>query len=124
MGNDVTIALAAEAGQLELNAFEPVIFYKLFESMECITNAMKTLTENCVKGIVANAENCEDLLMQSVGTVTAICPYIGYKKAAEIAKEALNTNTPIKELILKKGVMNESLLNEALDPLKMTEPEK
>lgn len=124
MGNDVTIALAAEAGQLELNAFEPVIFCKLFESMECLTNAIKTLTENCIKGIIANAENCEDLLMQSVGMVTAICPYIGYKKAAEIAKEALKTNTPVKEVILKKGIMDEKLLNKALAPLKMTEPSK
>ena len=124
MGNDVTIALAAEAGQLELNAFEPVIFYKLFESMVCITNAIRTLTDNCIKGIVANAENCEDLLKQSVGIVTAICPYIGYKKAAEIAKEALKKNMSVKDLILKKGLMDENLLNKALDPLKMTEPEK
>ena len=124
MGNDVTIALAAEAGQLELNAFEPVIFYKLFESMVCITNAIKTLTDNCITGIVANAENCEDLLKQSVGIVTAICPYIGYKKAAEIAKEALKKNMSVKDLILKKGLMDENLLNKALDPLKMTEPEK
>ncbi len=120
-GNDTTIAMAAEAGQLELNAFEPVIFYKLFESIICLTNAVRTLIDNCIVGIVANREHCEELVYGSVGVVTALCPYIGYKKSAELAKEALKKNVRIKDLILEYGLMDEKLLDEVLDPIAMTE---
>lgn len=120
IGNDMTIAMAAEGGQLELNAFEPVIFYKLFESLTCLSNAMKTLTKNCVVGITANKERCENLLFSSVGIVTALCPYLGYKKSAELAKEALKKNIGIKELILQHGLMDKNRLDEILDPYAMT----
>ena len=120
IGNDVTISMAAEAGQLELNAFEPVIFYKLFESIVCLKNAVKTLTENCIKGIIANKNRCSELLNNSLGMVTALCPYIGYKKSAEIAKEALKTNLTIKEVVLKHNILNEEQLNQILDPSHMT----
>jgi aspartate ammonia-lyase len=120
IGNDMTVAMAAEAGQLELNAFEPVIFYKLFESFTCLTNAVHTLTVNCVDGIVANRERCEELLHSSVGMVTALCPYIGYKKAAEIAKEALKTGVRVEDLVLSYGLMDKQSLEELLDPHKMT----
>ena len=124
IGNDVTISMASEGGQLELNAFEPVIFYKLFESLTCLTNAMDTLNKNCIKGIVANKEHCQNLLDKSVGVVTALCPYIGYKKAAEIAKESLATNIKIRDLVVKYGLLNEKELDEILDPFKMTEPKQ
>ena len=120
IGNDVTIAMAAEAGQLELNAFEPVIFYKLFESIVCLKNAVKTLTENCIKGIVANKNRCSDLLNSSLGIVTALCPYIGYKKSAEIAKEALKSNLTLKEVVLKHNILSEEQLIQILDPSHMT----
>jgi aspartate ammonia-lyase len=120
VGNDVTITLAAEAGQLELNAFEPVIFYKLFESLRCLANAIHTLTENCVKGIVANEEHCKELVARSVGIVTALCPYLGYKRSAELAKEALKRNVPIRDLILEYGIMDEAQLDQILDPYAMT----
>ena len=120
IGNDVTISMAAEAGQLELNAFEPVIFYKLFESIVCLKNAVKTLTENCIKGITANKNRCSELLNNSLGMVTALCPYIGYKKSAEIAKEALKSNLTIKEVVLKHNILNEEQLNQILDPSHMT----
>ncbi|MBO4573591.1 MAG: aspartate ammonia-lyase, partial [Clostridia bacterium] len=100
-GNDTTVAVAAEAGQLELNAFEPVIFHKLFESFICLTNAVRTLIDNCIVGITANKEHCEELVYKSVGIVTALCPYIGYKRSAELAKEALKRNVGIKDLILE-----------------------
>ena len=122
VGNDVTIAMAAEAGQLELNAFEPVIFYKLFESFKCLTNAMCTLRENCIEGIVANETRCAELLYNSVGVVTSLCPYLGYKKSAELAKEALKKNVTIKELILGYGLMDEKQVDELLNPYRMTEP--
>lgn len=120
VGNDVTIAMAAEGGQLELNAFEPVIFYKLFESLICLTNAMRTLTDNCISGIVANKERCEMLVHSSVGIVTALCPYLGYKKSAELAKEALAKDMSIRALILHYGLMDEKKLDELLDPYSMT----
>lgn len=121
-GNDTTVTLAAEAGQLELNAFEPVIFYKLFESFVCMKNAIRTLTENCVKGIVSNKQHCEQLLDESVGTVTALCPYLGYKKSAELAKEALKRNVKIKDLVIEKGLLSKETLDRVLDPYTMTEP--
>ena len=89
IGNDFTITMAAEAGQLELNAFEPVLFYNLFESIETLKNATTTLVDNCIVGITANKDRCEELLNSSIGIVTALCPYIGYKKSADIAKKAL-----------------------------------
>jgi len=122
IGNDTTITLAAEAGQLELNAFEPVIFYKLFESLTCMKNAVNTLTENCVKGIISNKKHCEDLLDESVGTVTALCPYLGYKVSAELAKEALKRNVRIKDLVIEKGLLSKETLDKVLDPFTMTEP--
>lgn len=120
IGNDMTIAMAAEGGQLELNAFEPVIFYKLFESLTCLANAVHTLTVNCIVGITANREHCEDLVYNSVGVVTALCPYLGYKKSAELAKEALKKNVRIKDLILQYGLMEKEELDKILDPYAMT----
>lgn len=124
IGNDATITFAAEAGQLELNAFEPVIFYKIFESLHTLNNAVKTLTVNCIDGIQVNRERCEALVYESVGTVTALNPYIGYKKAAELAKEALKRNVRIKDLVLEKHLMDEATLEKILNPFAMTEPKK
>lgn len=120
IGNDVTISMAAEAGQLELNAFEPIIFFKMFESLTCLANAIKTLTDNCISGIKANKTKCSELLNNSIGIVTALCPYIGYKKAADIAKEALKTNQTVKEIVLKHNILSEEKLNEVLNPTHMT----
>ncbi|MBO5714031.1 MAG: aspartate ammonia-lyase [Clostridia bacterium] len=122
IGNDMTVTMAAEAGQLELNAFEPVIFYKLFESLTCLKTAIDTLNDNCIKGITPNKEHCEKLLFDSVGIVTALCPFLGYKKSAEIAKEALKNNVPVKQLVLEKGLLDEQTLNKVLDPYTMTRP--
>ena len=120
IGNDMTISMAVEGGQLELNAFEPVIFYKLFESLTCLTGAVKTLTVNCIVGIVANKEHCETLVHSSVGIVTALCPYLGYKKSAELAKEALAKNISVRDLILQHCLMDEMQLDKILDPYAMT----
>ena len=120
IGNDVTITMAAEGGQLELNPFEPVIFCKLFESITCLANAIHTLTVNCVADITANAKRCEELVGKSVGTVTALCPYLGYKKSAELAKEALKRDMRIRDLILEYGLMDEKTLDTVLDPYSMT----
>ncbi len=122
IGHDVTVTMAAEAGQLELNAFEPVIFYQLFESLRALTGAVRTLSENCIVGIVANRERCAEWVNRSVGIVTALNPYIGYLKAAEIAKESLKTGEPIKEIVLREGLMDAETLDKVLDPLVLTEP--
>lgn len=122
IGNDMTITMAAEAGQLELNAFEPIIFYNLFQSIETLSSAVKTLVDNCIVGITANESHCREMVDNSIGIITAICPYVGYEKAAEIAKEALQTNQPVKTLILEKKIMKEEQLNTILNPYTMTEP--
>ena len=121
IGHDVTITMAAEAGQMELNAFEPVVFYNLFDSITTLTHAVDTLTDNCIIGITANEERCQKLLDASVGITTALCPYIGYKKAASLAKESLRTGIPVKKLVLKHGLMKEKQLDIVLDPYAMTE---
>ena len=122
MGNDVTITMCAEAGQLELNAFEPVAFYRLFESITAMTGAVKTLIDNCVSGNTANMERCKDLMDHSVITVTALAPHIGYKHAAAIAKTALKTGRTVRELTLEEGLIDEKQLDEILDPFHMTVP--
>lgn len=121
IGHDVTITMAAEAGQMELNAFEPVVFYNLFDSITTLTHSVDTLTDNCIIGITANEERCQKLLDASVGITTALCPYIGYKKAASLAKESLRTGIPVKKLVLKHGLMKEKQLDIVLDPYAMTE---
>ena len=122
IGNDVTITMAAEAGQLELNAFEPIIFYCLFQSIDTLAYAVNTFVENCVKGITANEECCRELVEKSVGIVTALSPHIGYMKAAELAKEALKNNVPIRQLVLDRKILNKEELDEILDVWGMTEP--
>ncbi len=122
IGHDVTVTMAAEAGQLELNAFEPVIFYQLFESLRALTGAVRTLSDHCIDGIVANRERCAEWVNRSVGIVTALNPYIGYLKAAEIAKESLKTGEPIRDIVLREGLMDAATLDAVLDPLVLTEP--
>lgn len=121
MGNDLTITMAAEAGQLELNAFSPIIFYKLFESIESLSNGVETFVENCIKGITANKARCKELVNNSIGIITSICPYVGYENASVIANKALKTGGTVKEIILKEKIMDESKLEEILDPVSMTE---
>lgn len=120
--NDLTITMAAEAGQLELNAFEPILFYNLFESLETLSHAISTLVDNCIIGITANEDHCLELLEESVGIATALCPYIGYKKSAEIAKSSLKTGIPIRKLVLKNGILTKEKLDSILNPATMTNP--
>lgn len=121
-GNDVTIAMAAEAGQFELNAFEPVVFDALFQSITALTGAAKTFKENCVDGITANADRCEELLNNSVGIITAVCPYIGYARAATLAKEALKTGIPVRTLLTARGILRAEEVEKILDVHAMTAP--
>ena len=122
IGNDVTITMAAEAGQLELNAFEPIIFYCLFQSIDTLGYAVQTFVDNCVTGITANETRCRQFVENSVGIITAICPYVGYQKAAEVAKKAIKTGESVRDLIIKQGLLTEKQMAEILDPVQMTEP--
>ncbi len=121
-GNDQTITKAAEAGQLELNVFEPVLFFNLFQSIEVLTNGVKTLTTNCIQGITANREVCKDMVDGSIGIITALAPHIGYKNSSDIAKEALKTGIPVARLTVEKGLLTQAEVETILNPFEMTRP--
>lgn len=122
MGNDLTITMAAEAGQMELNAFEPIIFWNLTHAVEFLTYAVNTLVDNCIVGITANRERCKAMVDNSVGIITALTPHIGYEHAADIAKEAIRTGASVRDLILEKGILDEETMEKILDPYSMTQP--
>ena len=117
-GNDVTISMAVEAGQLELNAFEPVMFYCLFESLQVLTNAADTFRIRCIDGIIADEEHCSQLLMQSMAIATALCPVIGYEKATSIVKIALKDHRTVVDVALEELSMPketiEKIVNDCL----------
>ena len=119
IGNDICITMAAEAGQLELNAFAPIIAYSLFESFDILAASVKTFRENCIRGIQANNGECLENLNRSTGTVTVLSLYIGYDKAAEVAKRMLNEKKSAKEIALEEGLLSEAELDAILDPKKM-----
>ena len=116
MGNDVCITMAAEAGQLELNYAEPVLYHKLFESIVVLTGAVNTFTVNCVFGITANEERCRELVEGSVGVITAICSTLGYAESADIAKTAIKTGESVREVLKGKNIMSEEEIARLLDP--------
>jgi len=120
MGNDLTVMMAAEAGQLQLNVMEPVITYSILESQNLLSNVIDCFRENCVEGITANAEHCKELVMNSIGIVTALNPYIGYNNSTTIAKEALETGQSVYELVLKRNVLSKEELDRILNPENMT----
>ncbi|MEC4112712.1 aspartate ammonia-lyase [Myroides pelagicus] len=122
IGNDMTITMAAEAAQLQLNVMEPVLAHTIMESMIWIENAMQTLVEKCVIGIKANVEHNKELVMGSIGIVTALNPYIGYKASTKIAKEALETGRGVYELVLEHNLLTKEKLDEILDPKHMLAP--
>ena len=119
MGNDVAITMAAEAGQLELNYAEPVLYHKLFESLDVLTGAVQTFVDNCITGLTANADRCRELVDGSVGVITAICPKVGYAESASIAKEAIKTGRSVREVLESRNIMTQEEINELLDPVSM-----
>jgi len=120
IGNDLVVTLSAEAGQLQLNAFEPVIAAAIFESQTLLVNAARTLREFCVEGITANPEVCKHYIDSSIGTVTALNPVIGYDKATELAAEALASGEGIIELVREKHILTDKQLDEILNPATLT----
>jgi aspartate ammonia-lyase len=122
IGNDVTVTFAAEAGQLQLNAFEPVIAYSIFKSITHLRNGCLVLADRCVKGITANRERVKNLVENSIGVVTALNPYIGYQNATDIAREALNTGRKVYDLVLERKLLSKEQLDEILKPEVLTRP--
>ena len=120
IGNDTCVAFAAEAGQLQLNVMEPVIAESILESVTWLRNAIDTLRTKCVAGITVNAEHCYEMVRNSIGIVTALNPYIGYKASTKVAKEALHSGRSVYDLVLEYGLMSKEKLDEALDPKGMT----
>ncbi len=122
IGNDLTVTMAAEAGQLELNVMEPVLGQSLFESINILRRGCITLADKCVSGITANADRCRTMVEHSIGLVTALNPYIGYEKATSIAKEALESNRSVYDIVLEKGYLTQEELEDILRPENMTKP--
>ncbi len=122
IGGDLTVTIAAEAGQLQLNVFEPVIAFRLLAGIFSLTNACVVLRERCVEGITANPDRMRQFVEQSIGIVTALVPTLGYAKATEIAREALTSGRGVYELVLSRGLMTREQLDRALNPEMMTKP--
>lgn len=122
IGNDMTIALASDNGQLELNVMEPVIAYCLFESIHLLTNGLDTLRTRCIEGVEANVEHCRKMVENSIGIVTMLNPIIGYKESTKIAKEASETGRGVYELVLEHGILTKEQLDWILRPENMIKP--
>ncbi|ELK47748.1 aspartate ammonia-lyase [Halobacillus sp. BAB-2008] len=122
IGNDQTISLSSEAGQLQLNVMEPVLVFNLLESIKIMKNGFGVFTDYCVKDIKANDMVMKNNVENSIGIITALNPYIGYEKASEIARKALRTGQTIRNICLEEGVLTELELNRILDTHKMTSP--
>jgi aspartate ammonia-lyase len=122
IGNDVTVSFAAEAGQLQLNAFLPIVAHSLFASLDHLKNGCRTLSERCVRGITANRDRLQEHMTRSIGIVTALNPFIGYANATSIAQEALRTGRSVAELVLEAGLLTQEQLDEILRPETLTRP--
>ncbi len=122
IGNDIAITMAAENGQLQLNVMEPLIAYKLLESMRLLSRAMTMLQDRCVSGITANRERCRELVESSIGLVTALNPHIGYEAATRIARNALQSGSSVLDLVLQEGLLEPGQVAEILRPEAMIQP--
>jgi aspartate ammonia-lyase len=122
IGNDVTVSMASEASELELNMAEPIIAFNLFFGLTLLRNAAIVLTARCIAGIEPNRERCLQFVQNSIGLVTALNPVLGYEKSAAIAKEALKTGGSVYDLVIAKGWLTKEKLDELLKPENMTHP--
>ncbi len=120
VGNDTAVAMAVQAGQLELNVMMPTMAYNVLQSVGILTNALRELDVRCVRGITANVARCESYAQSTVALATALNPYIGYAKAAELVKESVATGRSVIEVAREKGVLSEAQIKEILDVGKMT----
>ena len=122
IGNDMTVTFAAEAGQLQLNAFEPVILASLMQSLRHLREGCRTLTEHCVCGITANVDHLSQVVARSIGLVTALSPVIGYEQSSAVAAEALRTRRPVAEIVLERGLLTRAELDRLLTPANLVRP--
>jgi aspartate ammonia-lyase len=122
IGNDITISFAAEGGQMQLNAFEPIIAHSLFKSLSHLRQACLTLADKCVRGITANREHLKKMVENSIGIVTALNPYIGYENSSMIAKEAYASGRSVMALVLEKGLLTQAQLDDIMKPESLTLP--
>jgi len=123
VGNDTAVAMAVQAGQLELNVMMPTMAYSVLQSITILANMLRQFNDRCVAGITANAERCAQYAQSTVSLATALNPYIGYAKAAEIVKESVATGQSIISIARSKGLLSEQEISEILDPVRMTEPQ-
>lgn len=119
IGNDLTVTMAAEAGQLQLNVMEPVLTYSIIDSIKLLINGMDTMVDKCINGITANEAHCKNMVLNSIGIVTALNPYIGYKNSTKIAKEALATGASVYDLIIEQNILTKEALDDILNPENM-----
>jgi aspartate ammonia-lyase len=124
IGSDLTVTMASEAGQLQLNVMEPVIAFNVMLSVDMMTHAMNVLANRCIKDITANKERCHALVDQSIGVITAVNPFIGYENSTRIAKQALDTGRGVVELILEEGLLSQAEVNDILKPENMIRPRR
>ncbi|MCC6178925.1 MAG: aspartate ammonia-lyase [Chloroflexi bacterium] len=124
IGNDLTVTMASESGQLQLNAFEPTIAFSLLQSIRVLAAGLGTLTARCIRGITVNRERCQHYVETSIGLVTALNPVLGYERSVAIAKEALETGGGVCDLVLEKGWLTKEALDELLRPEAMTQPSR
>ena len=122
IGNDAAVAMAVQAGQLELNVMMPTMSYSVLQSITILTNMLRQFTDKCIAGITANQKRCDFYVQATVSLATALNPYIGYAKAAEVAKESVATGRSIIEIVREKKLLSDDQINEILDPAAMTEP--
>jgi aspartate ammonia-lyase len=122
MGGDMTVTIAAEAGQLQLNVFEPIIAYRLLRSIESLANACRVLRERCVEGITANPDRMRHFVEHSIGIVTALVPVIGYETSTAVAKEALDSGRGVYDIVLERKLLTRAELDRVLNPEAMTAP--
>src|SRR5699024_9714381 len=121
-GNDQTIAMASEAGQFELNVMEPVLVFNLHQSLHITKQVLHSFKAFCIEGIEANIEACKTYVENSIGVITALNPHVGYEVATQVAKEALETGTPIRDIVLRDNILSESAVDQILNPFEMTNP--
>ncbi|MFC6671292.1 aspartate ammonia-lyase [Marinobacterium aestuariivivens] len=124
IGNDITVTMAAEAGQLQLNVMEPVIAFNVLQSLQLQIRAIRTLDEKCIRGISANRERCRELVNNSIGIITALNPYIGYENAGRIARQAVEQDMSVREIVLAEGLLSPAELDEVLSAENMTRPRR
>jgi aspartate ammonia-lyase len=122
IGNDLAVTLACEAGQLQLNAFEPIVALNLLQSMDWLKRACDMLRQRCVEGITARTEHCRASVVGSIGLATALNDVLGYERAARIAQESLRSGRPIPELVLEQGLLSAEELAERLRPERLARP--